>query len=112
MNIQFSKLLTDWAPSSQRGFIPKRNLGVNFLELDVAARTYSNAPSAGRDLPSACPARLWRGLSKLCAILDADDASADERPIRFHGRPPAALPPLGCDRHAQWTAHLCLAHFF
>eukprot|EP00959_Pyramimonas_sp_CCMP1952_P069256 1445450-Pyramimonas_sp.AAC.1 len=27
VNIQFSKLLMDWAPRSQRGCIPKRNFG-------------------------------------------------------------------------------------
>eukprot|EP00959_Pyramimonas_sp_CCMP1952_P104126 2176498-Pyramimonas_sp.AAC.1 len=52
VNIQFSKLLMDWAPRCQRGFIPKRNFGVNILELDVAARTCSNSPAASADLPA------------------------------------------------------------
>eukprot|EP00959_Pyramimonas_sp_CCMP1952_P125970 2634189-Pyramimonas_sp.AAC.1 len=42
----------DWAPRSQRGFIPKRNFGVNILELDVAARTHSNSPTASSDRPA------------------------------------------------------------
>ncbi|CAK0824650.1 unnamed protein product, partial [Prorocentrum cordatum] len=52
INIQVSKLLTDWAPSSQRGYIPKRSFGVSILQLDVAARADFNSPSAGKDLSS------------------------------------------------------------
>eukprot|EP00959_Pyramimonas_sp_CCMP1952_P326673 6838084-Pyramimonas_sp.AAC.1 len=42
----------DWAPRSQRGFIPKRNFGTNVLELDVASRVYSSAPGATTDMPA------------------------------------------------------------
>eukprot|EP00959_Pyramimonas_sp_CCMP1952_P078720 1645738-Pyramimonas_sp.AAC.1 len=40
----------DWASRSQWGCTPKRNLAVNMLGLDVAARICSNSPIAARDL--------------------------------------------------------------
>eukprot|EP00959_Pyramimonas_sp_CCMP1952_P290731 6081395-Pyramimonas_sp.AAC.1 len=55
----------DWAPRSQRGFIPKGNFGVNIHELDVAARAWSNPPAAGADLP----ALVALGFGAACPIL-------------------------------------------
>eukprot|EP00959_Pyramimonas_sp_CCMP1952_P029335 615825-Pyramimonas_sp.AAC.1 len=85
VSIQFRKLLMDWAPRSQRGFIPKGNFGANILELDVAARTYSNPPTASSDLPALVALDFGAAFPSLAQSFMRMVFFGKCRPLRLHG---------------------------